>query len=534
MKRLYILWGVLAGAATLQAQEPEKTEAQLDRTVVVENLYNPDIMNANKISITPTLEEPQIPKKQIEYDTATKPSARFGFDPMNSFGQLPQLPDAKRGYLRLGYGNRGNADARLSYRFDLGERDEVKANVAFRGMDGEVDLPAGSKPEEWDARSYRTGADADWTHRFDSFCLKVNADGENQVFNTIWGTHRHNLMGGLRATLATEDDKAPIRWNAGMGLLYGAQMHAPLASGNWGRAAETLVRTHAEAIGDINGQNHVFLGVQMDNLFNKGLGKDYTSLQLNPAFLTGLEAWKLRLGMHVDFQFDMDKKLQVAPDVMGAYTLAKGYELYVQATGGRRINDFRTLNRLSAYTPVYIGAENTYTQLDGRFGLKATPLNELEVEAYAGYGIVKDELFGTPDGLVQDDGNTLYAGATARYAWKDFFTTQASLQWNHWDSDVLELCPTLCPELAFRLMADVQPIDGLHITLNYDYEYRTQSKGMARADAVNNLGLKAGYDLLSNLTVYMQGDNLLNRKYWQSILHPAQGLNVLAGVSVGF
>ena len=156
MKRLYILWGVLAGAATLQAQEPEKTEAQLDRTVVVENLYNPDIMNANKISITPTLEEPQIPKKQIEYDTATKPSARFGFDPMNSFGQLPQLPDAKRGYLRLGYGNRGNADARLSYRFDLGERDEVKANVAFRGMDGEVDLPAGIKPEEWDARSYRT------------------------------------------------------------------------------------------------------------------------------------------------------------------------------------------------------------------------------------------------------------------------------------------------------------------------------------------------------------------------------------------
>ena len=83
-------------------------------------------------------------------------------------------------------------------------------------------------------------------------------------------------------------------------------------------------------------------------------------------------------------------------------------------------------------------------------------------------------------------------------------------------------------------MADVQPIDGLHITLNYDYEHRTRSKGMARADAVNNLGLKAGYDLLPNLTVYMQGDNLLNQKYWQSILHPAQGLNVLAGVSVGF
>ena len=51
MKKLHILMGILLGTTALQAQEPEKTATQLDRTVVVENLYNPDIMNANKINI---------------------------------------------------------------------------------------------------------------------------------------------------------------------------------------------------------------------------------------------------------------------------------------------------------------------------------------------------------------------------------------------------------------------------------------------------------------------------------------------------
>ena len=66
LKKTYILFGLFAGVTTLSAQEPGK-DAQLDRTVVVENLYNPDIMNAHKINIMPTLEEPQTVKKQIEY-----------------------------------------------------------------------------------------------------------------------------------------------------------------------------------------------------------------------------------------------------------------------------------------------------------------------------------------------------------------------------------------------------------------------------------------------------------------------------------
>ena len=127
MKKLYILLTcALAGA--LQAQTPEKDDAHLDRTVVVENLYNPDIMNAHKINILPTLEEPQTVKKRIEYAIAATPSRQFGFTPMDNFGATPQQATANNGYLRLGYGNRGNLDGRLSYRLDLSQRDKLNVS----------------------------------------------------------------------------------------------------------------------------------------------------------------------------------------------------------------------------------------------------------------------------------------------------------------------------------------------------------------------------------------------------------------------
>ena len=159
MKKQYILLtcALAGGIVALQAQNPEKEDAQLDRTVVVENLYNPDIMNAHKINIMPTLEEPQTVKKQIEYAISAKPSRQFGFVPMDNVGATPEQATANKGYLRLGYGNRGNIDSRLSYRSDLSKRDVLNADLLFRGMNGTIDLPeAVDGTDEWNARTYRT------------------------------------------------------------------------------------------------------------------------------------------------------------------------------------------------------------------------------------------------------------------------------------------------------------------------------------------------------------------------------------------
>ena len=47
-------------------------DSTLNRTVVVENEYNPNIMDASKINVLPKVEEPAVMKKGIEYATALR------------------------------------------------------------------------------------------------------------------------------------------------------------------------------------------------------------------------------------------------------------------------------------------------------------------------------------------------------------------------------------------------------------------------------------------------------------------------------
>lgn len=568
MKKLHILMGILLGTTALQAQEPEKTATQLDRTVVVENLYNPDIMNANKINIMPTLEEPQVAKKQIEYATSTKPSKQFGFAPMASFGETPQLADAQKGYLRLGYGNRGNVDGRLSYRLDLGKRDELNANLAFHGMDGTIELPEPiGDYEEWNARAYRTTGVIDWTHRFNPVSLSVEADWENQVFNYMnfnqWAdnTHQHNILGSVNASVSSNDHDADFRFHAGTGVLYAKQKYA---FGYYDEQssepyAETIIRSHVQVTGDINERTSVHLAAQMDNIMvNPGGNYKDVSLtvpQLNPYLTSEGKQWKARIGAHIDPLFgNGGSEFSFAPDLYGEYHVAKGYSVYLQTGGGRVLNDFRTINRFDPYAefPVFRdGIENkgfysprhSFHQLDGRLGFRATPVNELSLHLYGGYRITKDQLFSTlvPDYsnehlcyLMQDDANLLYAGASVLYAWKELFTTQAEIEWNKWDSDLTDTYSTLLPELSFRWTAEIHPIKALSIGLSYQYEQRCKDMSDNRPDAVNNLGITASYRLFDWLSLYAQGDNLLNQKYYQHMLQPVQGINVLGGAVLQF
>ena len=73
---------ILGGAAliglplTLQAQE-QTQDTTLVRTVVVEQEYNPDIMDASKINVLPQIEVPVVTKKAVEYNETLMPATQI-------------------------------------------------------------------------------------------------------------------------------------------------------------------------------------------------------------------------------------------------------------------------------------------------------------------------------------------------------------------------------------------------------------------------------------------------------------------------
>ena len=74
----YILLGIAFTAlpVSIQAQTQPK-DTTVNRTVIVEQQYNPDIMDAAKVNVLPKVEEPSVSKKEVEYATFTTPGRDY-------------------------------------------------------------------------------------------------------------------------------------------------------------------------------------------------------------------------------------------------------------------------------------------------------------------------------------------------------------------------------------------------------------------------------------------------------------------------
>ena len=78
MKKIqYILAGTMLVSLSLGAQaQTQPQDTTMNRTVVVEQEYNPDIMDASKVNVLPRVEPPTVSKKAVEYDATLMPATQ--------------------------------------------------------------------------------------------------------------------------------------------------------------------------------------------------------------------------------------------------------------------------------------------------------------------------------------------------------------------------------------------------------------------------------------------------------------------------
>ena len=79
MKKIqYILAGTMLVSLSLGAQaQTQPQDTTMNRTVVVEQEYNPDIMDASKVNVLPRVEPPTVSKKAVEYDATLMPATHI-------------------------------------------------------------------------------------------------------------------------------------------------------------------------------------------------------------------------------------------------------------------------------------------------------------------------------------------------------------------------------------------------------------------------------------------------------------------------
>ena len=284
----------------------------------------------------------------------------------------------------------------------------------------------------------------------------------------------------------------------------------------------------------------------MDNLIYDTPLNDYTLLQLNPHYIFEGEHIRLRAGMHIDAQFGHSGRLMVSPDVKFDVVFADSYRVYVHATGGTGLNDFRQLNALSPYWIQRTQMQTTYTPVDVQAGVKGAPVPGLSFRFYGGYRVMRNEIFHSPFvlekhypyayvGLAQDKAKVGYGGAELAYQYKDWIDIELEGLYSHWDvKEGMDALLYLKPQFALDASIRAKLYKDLWIKAQYRLEQRVEVEGLERAEDVNALSLSAGYEFFNRLNVFVGVNNLLNRTYLTETGYPVQGFNVMAGVSVRF
>ncbi len=551
MKKIQCIFGTLALIAFptwAQAQTQDK-DTTLSRTVVVEQEYNPDIMDASKVNVLPKVAPPTVSKKTVEYDATLVPAGNIPASTMQAYTGVESQDKAQRGYARLGYGNYGNLDARANYLFILPNSDKLNLNFHMNGMDGKLDMP--DSKEKWDARYYRTRAGMDYVHSFRKVDLNVAGNFGLSNFNYMSYTSNNKqkfLSGDVHFGVKSTGEELPLQFHAETNLMFYERQH----DFQYENAQEAMVRTRAGAMGAISGEQYVGVELAMDNVFYKNNEfDDYTSVELNPYYLYQNDDWKIRLGAHVDFAFGFGKKFRVAPDVTAQYIFSDSYILYAQATGGRRTNDFRRLEMISPYSQIASQLDATYEQLNAALGFRTSPVTGLWFNLYGGYQDLKNNLATigvtpTADGSysssyllpLQANMHNIYAGAEISYSYKDIISFSASGVYRDWKTAKAEdyngdVLLAYMPSFEAKFNVDIRPIPSVLVNLGYQHATR-EKVGDQRVDPVGNLYLGGSYEVFKDISIYVRANNLLNKDYQYYWGYPTEGVNFMGGVSFRF
>lgn len=548
----YILGSMALIAFPLGAQaQKQAKDSTVNRTVIVEQEYNPDILDASKVNVLPKVEPPTVSKKEVEYDATLVPAGNIPAPIMQAYTGKETQSKARPGYVRLGYGNYGNLDARANYLFTLSNSDRLNLTFNMNGMDGKLEMQ--DNEGDWNSYYYRTHAGMDYVHSFKKVDLNVAGNFDLSNFNFLPGSINSKqkfTAGDVHFGVRSTSDDLPLQFRAETNLLLYERQYEV----GFGDTQEALVRTKADVTGSISDEQFIGLALGMDNVFYKNnLFEDYTSVNLNPYYLYETDDWKIRLGAHVDLAFGFGKQFRFAPDVMAQYTFSDSYILYAQAKGGKLQNDFRRMEMLSPYSQTDRQLDATYEQLNATLGFKTSPVTGLWFNIYGGYQDLKNDLlqsfqhyaiedapstsapFGYALKFVPRNTHNIYAGAEVSYSYKDIISFTASGVYRDWkisngDADWLLLYK---PALEANFRIDLRPISSVLISLGYQNISRTKVDG-EKADPVSNLYLGGSYEIFKGISVYARANNLLNKNYQYYWGYPTEGINFVGGVSFLF
>ena len=542
MKRNILSLTALFIFGTLFAQEDSK-----NAVVSVENDYNPTVVTVNKKSFTPTVESKSEAKPaELIFSKQTTPYTGFTSE-RYAKDLLPAQEKPLPGYLRAGYGIRNDIDAKLAYNINFGKKSYLRILGAFDGFKSKVNGEVG----EWNTRMYNTGVVADFAYNFKKLLFSIDGDFNNRVFNyqrasRINGisNNQHHLNYNININ-GISQLAGPVAYNFEAGYTHSAISYV-------NGVDNPITEEHINVGGEITHETYkrylryVGVGIDFNGFIYNGTLRNATygyrnvlSIDFNPFTNFNFNNWEIMFGAKLNIRTANGPIFAIAPDITVDKALTKRISFYAEVTGGRDDNSFRTIEGI---TPYWALADRqikpTYRIVDILAGTRMT-LEPLSFDIFAGYVLTKDDLLQTIStdantgliysNLVQGLTNNAHAGCRIGYDCRGILNIEADVKYDYWTCKNTNYL-AFKPEITANAKIEVFPVKNLTVKVGYNYTRYTK----ALISDKHDLHARVSYSINRYFGAFIQGDNLINDKYYEYAGYQTRGIRGMLGVTANF
>ncbi|MDR3184674.1 MAG: TonB-dependent receptor [Prevotellaceae bacterium] len=588
---IFIAGLMLCTSAATVAQQPSKTTMGIDPTIEVVTDYKGKLLESDKIDLPYNTNDSIIhPKIKFTYPYITGDmQSRFSLEPIPAISLATDnllLSGVGYGYLRAGFLYPTAPEADLYLHSQLSRKSAVSIYLKHRSFWGKSPLydqaPVFVQPlaNEISSAHETTQAGVELQHLYKQAAINVKSEYRHQSLlyhgqDTLYLKNYPSIADNdfvrkfMRQTFNIFKNDARIYSlnNSGRALSFDLQAHFDYLRESAHQYGYRATRQYTVGLdGFLNrklGKYHAF-NVQ---LFARAYNRDNLTKQLasglfnvTPSYSFHNNVIKASAGANIEglytghgMNFNFYPFLAFHGITYGGVFIP-----YLEVKGGSTLNNYDKIISENPYVLPGLNVSNTRTRIEGEAGAKGKFSTMFAYRLSASYAMIDSMYFfvnsiktindgqpTNPEGALlsnfdveYDNISKITVGFELSAKYKNFESLfffnyiqyKMDIQEKAWHKPNVEAgLQTRYETGAFIFTLDALLRGKTPVLLPAAYEVHTTS-----TNAYLNLGLAAEYRITQKLSVFLQGNNLLNQHYQHYYLYYHQGITVGGGLTLSF
>ena len=551
MKKALLLISALALSGAMHAQSNNR-----DAVVNVENDYTPVVIEVGKKDFTPSTDR-NVETQPSKAKFSKEGIAYTGFTSERDVDDiLPKREELFPGYARLGYGITNDIDAKVAYRLGIGNNGTLDAFATFDGFKCNV----GGLFDKWNSRFFNNALGVGYTHNFSALTLNVDGNFSNNVFNyqSTYAvtplTNKQNSRNYMLAISGTSNHSGALsyKFNGDYEYTtrsYAAGVHNNIGESRFGVGGSMRFDIYSKWVSAAN------LDLRLDAFnYDRTLKTEYkgydnhVSIDVNPSIALSLDNWAINAGVNMNFVTKGAMVFAIAPNISAEKNFMEHITVYGSITGGRENNSLAKLEKLAPYWGIADDNASrlkpTYRIVDINLGSRMS-FKGISADVHAGYAYTKDDLLQVCapqtvndfsliySNFEQENTHNIHVAARVGYNFRSWVKMSADARYDFWSCKNKELL-IMKPQVTANINAEARIIEHLTVQLGYNYTHYTKGETRGRITDKHDLYARVNYQINKRVGAYIQGNNLLNDKYYEYAGYQTRGIRGSFGATVNF